>query len=139
MADTSFHGTTVALNGRGCFIFGPAGSGKSTLALVLMAHGAELVADDQTILTQRAGQLIATAPVAIRGSIEAHGIGILSAHSLPEAPLVLAVDMGQCETLRLPPERRWACQNIDLPLVLAGGSAQVWAGILQYLKGGRQA
>lgn len=139
MTERIFHGTAVALNGRGCFVFGPAGAGKSTLALILMAHGAELIADDQTRITPRAGHLIATAPDPIRGYIEARGIGILGARTIPEATLALAVDLGQQETMRLPPQRHWSCGNIDLPLVVAGGSAQAWAGILQYLKGGRQA
>lgn len=139
MVDQVFHGTTVALNGRGCFIFGPAGAGKSTLALMLMAHGATLIADDQTLIELRAGQLIATAPEAIRGQIEARGIGILGVQTEGQAALVLAVDLGQPEPLRLPDQRVWTCKNISLPLVLAGGSAQAWAGILQYLKGGRRA
>ena len=133
------HGTTVALNGRGCFIFGPSGSGKSVLALTLMAHGALLVADDQTVIVARNGALIASAPAAIRGQIEARGIGILHAPIAESVMLELAVDLGTKEALRLPPERSWTQENIALPLVLAGGSAQAWAGILQYLKGGRAA
>jgi HPr kinase/phosphorylase len=134
-----FHASTVALNGRGCFIFGPSGAGKSTLALRLMAHGAVLVADDQTRVIARAGGLYASAPDARHGKIEARGIGLLRAQALLEARLALAVDLGQAEPERLPPARTWCAENIALPLVLAGGSAQAWLGILQYLKDGRVA
>jgi len=134
-----FHASTVALNGRGCFIFGPSGAGKSALALRLMAHGAELVADDQTKLIARGGGLYASAPEALYGRIEARGIGILRARALAEAQLMMAVDLGQPEPARLPPKRLWYAFDIALPLVLAGGSAQAWLGILQYLKDGRVA
>ena len=61
------------------------------------------------------------------------------AQALLEARLALAVDLGQAEPERLPPARTWCAENIALPLVLAGGSAQAWLGILQYLKDGRVA
>ena len=51
------HATTVALAGQGVLILGPSGSGKSGLALQLMAMGAELVADDRTIVTARGSTL----------------------------------------------------------------------------------
>ena len=134
-----FHASAVALDGRGCVIFGPSGAGKSTLALRLMAHGAVLVADDQTRISARDGRLYASAPEALFGQIEARGIGLLQAQALAEARLALAVDLGQPEPERLPPARQWQMGNFALPLVLAGGSAQAWLGILQLLKGGRVA
>ncbi|WP_376875341.1 HPr kinase/phosphorylase [Albirhodobacter sp. R86504] len=133
----TIHASTVALNGRGCLILGPSGTGKSTLALQLMAHGAVLVADDQTTLVARDGALIASAPPVLQGKIEARGIGLLRAQFLSEAPLHLAVDLGRPEPDRYPSAHLWSAENIALPLVLAGGSAQAWLGILQYLKEGR--
>src|SRR3546814_10156556 len=44
------HATTVALDGTGVLLRGPAGSGKSDLALRLIDQGARLVADDRTAL-----------------------------------------------------------------------------------------
>ncbi|WP_331459605.1 HPr kinase/phosphorylase [Paracoccus liaowanqingii] len=69
------HATTVALEGRGLVILGPSGSGKSGLALELMAVGAVLVADDRTDLRLQQGRLIAQAPPALSGRIEARGWG----------------------------------------------------------------
>ena len=60
------HASCVAVKGRALLITGPSGTGKSALALQMMALGADLVADDQTLLQPRAGKLIATAPPAAR-------------------------------------------------------------------------
>jgi HPr kinase/phosphorylase len=50
------HASTVAF-GRdgGILILGPSGAGKSTLALRLIAAGAQLVADDRTIVMAARG------------------------------------------------------------------------------------
>ncbi len=132
------HGSAVALAGRGCLILGPSGAGKSRLALTLMAHGARLIADDQTRIVAQDSALIAEPPETIAGQIEARGIGILRADFAP-APLALVVDLSQPEPDRLPPQRIWRCLDRQLPLVFGGGDAQIWMGILQYLKGGRLA
>jgi serine kinase of HPr protein (carbohydrate metabolism regulator) len=73
------HASTVAF-GRdgGIVILGPSGAGKSTLALRLIATGAQLVADDRTIVLAHAGRLYARAPRRIAGRIEARGLGILA-------------------------------------------------------------
>ena len=45
------------------FLSGPSGAGKSSLALQLMAWGADLVADDRTLLRERSdGAIEALAP-----------------------------------------------------------------------------
>ena len=69
--------------GAALLILGASGRGKSALALGLMAAGATLVADDRTHLhARRRRQLVASAPAAIAGLIEARGIGILKAEAL---------------------------------------------------------
>ena len=120
-------------------ILGPSGSGKSALALQLMAMGCDLVSDDRTVVTARDGVLIASAPEAIRGRIEARGVGLLTAAAAPSATVVLAVDLRRDETERLPPWRTHRVLDIDLPLLHRVASPHFPAAILQYLKSGRAA
>lgn len=133
------HASCVALDGRGLLILGPSGSGKSALALALMAYGARLVADDRTILTALDDRLIATCPPALSGLIEARGVGILCAEPVESVPLVLAVDMGQTEAERLPPERHVTLAGRRITLVHSAPSPHFPAAVLQYLKAGRHA
>lgn len=131
------HATCVALDGRGVLLLGPSGVGKSGLALQLMAFGACLVADDQTEISLRDGHLWAAAPATLRGKIEARGIGILAAEHVRAAPLSLAVDLGQKEVDRLPPNYTITLFGVTLPCLHSYDSAHFPAGILQYLKAGR--
>lgn len=135
----NLHGSCVALSGRGVLILGPSGSGKSSLALQLMAHGCDLVSDDRTEIVLRDGMLDATAPEALRGRIEARGVGLLVAVPAPAARLVLAVDLAHLESERLPHPRHYPVLGIDLPLLHRVESAHFPAAILQYLKAGRAA
>ncbi len=133
----TIHATCVALNRQGVLILGPSGSGKSALALQLMALGCMLVSDDRTALTRQDGTLTARAPAALKGRIEARGIGILAADTIPVACIVLAVDLSQTETDRLPPERRMTIHGCSVALVHRVESAHFPAAILQYLRAGR--
>lgn len=133
------HATTVACEGRAVVILGPSGSGKSGLALQLMALGAALVADDQTILRRRENGLVASCPKAIRGRIEARGIGILSARAIDAADVHLAVDLGVAETERLPPLRHVEWLGVPIALVHGQQSPHFAAAILLHLSGGRLA
>jgi HPr kinase/phosphorylase len=117
---------------------GPSGSGKSALALQLMAFGAQLVADDQTEIMAQGDGLIASCPNALRGLIEARGLGILRADSIAQAKLVLVVDLSQRETDRMPPRRNVTLLGVPLELVLGSQSNHFPAAVLCYLKGGRQ-
>ncbi len=133
------HATCVAFAKRGVLILGPSGSGKSGLGLHLMALGARLVADDRTIVTAKVGTLIASSPPAIRGLIEARGVGLIHAETETSAPIALVVDLGQAETDRLPPFRRITLCGIDLALVLGQQSPHFPSSLLAYMNGGRQA
>ena len=104
-----------------------------------MALGARLVADDRVDLHVLDGALIASAPEAIAGRIEARGIGILAAEPLEAARIALAVDLSQDEAERLPPARKIDIAGVAVPLVLRVRSGHAAAGILQYLKAGRAA
>lgn len=133
------HATTVACEGRAVVILGPSGSGKSGLGLQLMALGATLVADDQTILQRRETGLVASCPKAIRGRIEARGVGILAAEAIDGAEIFLAVDLGVAETERLPPLRHVEWLGVPIALVHGQQSPHFAAAILIYLSGGRVA
>ena len=131
------HATCVAVDGRGVLLLGPSGAGKSGLALQLMAFSARLVSDDQTQISLRDGHLWAAAPSALRGKIEARGIGILAADHLRIVPLSLAVDLGRTEAERLPAQHTITYFGVTLPCLHRSDSAHFPASILQYLKAGR--
>lgn len=132
------HATAVALNAdRGVLITGPSGSGKSVLALRLMAFGAHLVSDDQVMLSVQNDKLIASAPVTIRGKIEARGVGILHARPLDAAQIVLAVDLDRSQAQRLPDHVKCDLCGVAVPLVYGRGNGHLDVSVLQWLKEGR--
>lgn len=136
---TTLHASCVALNGKGLLILGPSGSGKSALALQLMALGAVLVADDYTELARGDAALIARCPTALRGLIEARGVGILRADTVESIPVALVVDLGRRETERLPPKRQIILLGQSLDLVLRQQDSHFPFAVLQMLRTGRQA
>ncbi|WP_276718301.1 HPr kinase/phosphorylase [Pseudooceanicola nitratireducens] len=138
-ATLTLHASTIAWDGRALLIEGPSGAGKSGLALALMAYGAQLVADDRTILTRDGDALIAQAPDTIRGRIEARGMGILKADPAGPTPVAAIVTMSDVETDRLPPRRSRNLLGIPLPLLHYVESPYFAASLLQYMKGGRDA
>lgn len=134
------HASCVALSGRGLLIMGPSGSGKSGLALQLMALGAALVADDRTEVSVGAdGALWAAPPPGLPQLIEARFVGLLRVPALsPPVPLALAADLGQTETLRLPPDRWHSLLGQSLPLVFHSAGAHFPSALLHYLTHGRE-
>lgn len=133
------HASCVAVDGRGVLILGPSGAGKSALALALMALGAQLVADDRTIVTPVADGLVASCPETLLGLIEARGLGILRADPAGPVPLVLAVDLSTAEASRLPPFRSVTFAGRSITLVQSQQNPHFPASLLQYVKGGRHA
>lgn len=133
------HATTVAIGGRGLILTGPSGSGKSTVALQLIAVGAILVADDRTDLSLRAGRLVASAPVALRGQVEARGIGILAAEVSPPVAVALVCDLGREEEDRLPHPRVQEWLGVRVSLVLGPYRPHLYAALRQLLLGQRLA
>lgn len=132
------HGTSVVFDGHGVLLIGAAGTGKSALALQLMAYGADLVADDRTVLTQTGDKIMASAPAAIRGLIEARGVGLLRARTGAPCPINLVVDLDQIEAARLPVHREIAVLGQLVTLLHKVDSPHFSAAILQYLKAGRR-
>ena len=133
------HASCVALGDRGLLILGPSGSGKSALALRLMALGAALVADDQTLLTREGDALIARCPPQLSGLIEARFVGLLRTTPLERAEIALVVDLSQHEAARLPPRRSVMLCGVTLDLVLPTQSDHFPAALICYLVGGRAA
>ncbi|PCJ10132.1 MAG: serine kinase [Rhodobacteraceae bacterium] len=132
------HASCITLEGRGLLIRGASGSGKSALALALMAWGAVLVADDRVLVTLEQGDLIARAPAATGGLIEARGLGILQADRCPQAVICAVVDMDRPETERLPPIRTVEILGQRVTLLHRFDTAYLAPALLQYLKRGRR-
>ncbi len=114
MKTQTVHATCVALDGTsgrcGILLRGPSGAGKSDLALRLIDEGARLVADDRCELSlDESGQgvaprVIARAPAALAGRIEARGLGIVEAPRVAEAQVVLIVDLVRGDAVERLPE-----------------------------------
>ena len=136
----TLHATCVAVDGRGLLILGPSGAGKSALALGLLSRGAALVSDDLTRLDVEGGTLQASCPNPdLQGLIEARGVGILRAASVPQAGIALVVDLGQTETDRLPPRRTVTILGIPVSLVLQVQNDHFPDALMLYLRYGREA
>ncbi len=136
MATLLQHGSCVAYRGKALLIIGASGSGKSGLALQLMAYGAQLVADDQVLLERVQDTLIASAPAAIQGLIEARGVGILKGQPCARATVCAIVNMDVVESERLPPKRFMDVLSLDIPLFHKVQSPVFAPALLQYLKDG---
>lgn len=139
---TVIHASCVAVEpDAGLLIVGAAGSGKSSLALMMMALGALLISDDQTqlIAPQTGNELIATAPKAIQNMIEARGVGILKADTLPQCVIRAVVDLNKVEQERLPPPRFRRLLGLDIPEYHRSDGPYFAAALIQLLKKGRSA
>ena len=123
-AELRLHGSCVAFRRddgalAAVLIRAPSGGGKSAFALRLIALGARLVADDQTLLRREgSGDLLAGPPAALQGMIEARGLGLLLLPALQAAPLRWIVDlrMGGAEG-RLPPPVHETFLGVRVPVV----------------------
>ena len=138
-APISLHASCVSVKGRGVLILGPSGSGKSGLALQLMALGADLVSDDQTLISAEDGKLVARAPAAISGLIEARFLGILKVPAVPQTEIALVLDLSCEETDRLPPERKITLAGITCALAYSNPTAHLSASLMCLLTHGRHA
>lgn len=112
------HATAIAINGYAVLLRGHPGAGKSDLALRLIDAGANLVTDDQSVLTRRGDALVVRPPATISGLIEVRGIGIMRIEALAEAPVALIADLVPPDKVeRLPARRREEILGVSLPLV----------------------
>lgn len=132
----TIHASAVCLAGRGLLILGPAGAGKTRLALELIAHGAELIADDRVVVTpDPTGQPILRPPPAIAGLVEIRGAGILRHPYCSAAPLWLAIDLGATPAERMARVQHRRMAGAEIPC-LAGGAPLHAAAILAMLRTG---
>jgi HPr kinase/phosphorylase len=112
------HATTVAVGGAGLLIRGPSGSGKSGLALQMLALGADLVSDDRTIIRRPdEGAPCASAPDAIKGLIEARGLGLIPVQCVGPTRLAGVLEISIIEEARMPPVRTAEVLGFTLPLL----------------------
>ncbi|KAJ04609.1 HPr kinase/phosphorylase [Sulfitobacter mediterraneus] len=130
----TLHATSVSVEGHAVLILGASGTGKSALALQLIALGAELVADDRTIITRNSKTLRASVPEAIAGQIEARGVGILGVPHAASSQVVLAVDMGRQSAKRLPEPETIDVLGIALPCLCRVDGPHFAAAILLSLR-----
>ena len=133
----TLHASCVAFGYRGVVIIGKSGSGKSSLALELIGLGGALIADDRTVITPSTEKLIATCPPTIRGKIEARGIGILIADTLPNCHVHLVVDMDQTEPERIPPPRTITLSGIEVETLFGKDTLNLAIATKLILNGGR--
>jgi len=124
MRATPHHATCVAVGDHGVLITGAAGRGKSTLALQLMAFGAQLVADDQVLLSCENDTLTARCPDILSGVIEARGVGVLNADPVASAPVRL-------------PRREVTLLGCNIPLLHGAETIHLAPAILQWMRAGR--
>lgn len=137
--ESLLHGSCVSDGGRAVLIIGASGRGKSSLALQLMAYGAKLVSDDQTLLRRKGEHVMVSAPDTTCGLIEARAIGILRADPEQNIPLHLVVDLDQTEHQRLPHPRQVQVLGKTLPLLFGVDAPHFAAAVLQFLRHGRHA
>jgi len=135
----TLHASAVAIGTQAVLVLGPSGSGKSTLALDLMSRGGVLVSDDRTLISLRDGGLIATPPEAIRGRIEARGVGLLMAEVKSPVLVSLVVDLGAPEPERLPPRRKITLLDVEVDLIYGKGNTCLAGAVHAWLIGGRVA
>ena len=97
IAGTLVHGTAIVAGTTGYIFVGPSGAGKTRLAIACLDdarrenHFAALVADDQVLVTQIRGHLIARCPSTIKGKAEIRGAAIVDVQTVAAAKLVFAV------------------------------------------------
>jgi HPr kinase/phosphorylase len=129
------HATAVAFGAdAGILILGRSGAGKSSLALQLISTGAQLVADDRTLLIARDGRLFARAPRPIEGLVEARGVGLLRLPALRIARLRLAVDL-DAPPARMPRVETRDLEGVTLPLLPGAPTDILVAALRHYMSG----
>lgn len=137
MTDTSdiLHATTIAVAGKGVLIRGQSGTGKSALALALLARGADLIADDRTQIDRVGDALIARAPDAIAGLIEARYVGLINVPAVGPTPLALVIDMDRIEQDRLPHVHSQTVLGVPLPCLHKAETPHFHDAVLLYMRG----
>ncbi len=82
-------------------LLGEAGAGKSDVALRLIAMGARLLSDDQTLLFAEGDRLFAEGVLSLHGRMEIRGVGIVALKAAGPPPFP-AAHLSQAWFRRLP-------------------------------------
>ena len=105
------HGTAIVIGSTGLLFVGPSGAGKSSVALHCIHEArtrglfAALVSDDQVLVCEEDGRLVARAPESIAGLAEVRGAGIVKVETVEQAVLNRAIrPVTPPFAERLPPE-----------------------------------
>lgn len=136
-ASQRLHGSAVELARQGILILGPSGAGKSSLARDLIVLGANLIADDQTVLTCDGSKVQMSRPPSLPAGLELRGIGIVGCPMVETAPLVLVVDLSRMEPDRIPPKREYALLGLKFPLIYGAGLDGLAQSLYLYMNHGR--
>lgn len=121
----NLHASAVAIGDAAVLILGRSGAGKSGLALRMIGLGATLVSDDRTDLVRAGDRLIASAPDALRGLVEARGVGLLRLPHREAAEVRLAVDLDAPPVARMPPPRTIAFLGVGLELISGANAPNI--------------
>lgn len=119
MTDTSriTHAGCALIGASACVFLGPSGSGKSDLLLRLIDAGAQLVSDDQVLLTHKDGQIFARAPDKIAGLIEVRGLGVITMPNVVDARVSHVFQLSERAAIeRMPDAHFYDCLSVQLPL-----------------------
>ena len=135
------HGSCVELRGRGALVIGKPGAGKSSLAIELISLGASLVGDDQVVLSEGDGIVVARALSRTSGpkpgAIEARQIGILEAPVCERVALMVVIDLDRPESSRLPRGRTISFGKTPVPLLHGQGVNGLGPAVALILRSGR--
>ena len=131
------HGSAVARGGRGLLILGASGSGKSALALEIIARGGKLVSDDAVVLQTCDSGILLKRPDAIKGMIEARGIGLISVASIEHAGLAIVVNMDKNAETRLPKPKTVEILGKAVPEIAGKNAPSLGAALWILLGEGR--
>ncbi|SKA03270.1 HPr kinase/phosphorylase [Consotaella salsifontis] len=148
---SNIHASCVSVAGKGVVIRGAARSGKSSLAFLLLRRAealgirAALVCDDQALIEREGDDVVARAPVSIKGLIEISGVGLVRLPTFDEAPIRLIVDLVPRERIERLPEEREAdvlgarIRRVFLPEREAAFAAEVVLALISGNGGWRDA
>ncbi len=116
------HGTAIVIGETGLLFVGPSGAGKSAVALHCIMEArwrglfSALVSDDQVLVTEADGELVARAPASIAGLLEVRGAGIVRMATVETAVLhraIRPIEPSACRRREKPPKScpRAACRS----------------------------
>ncbi|EPE95553.1 HPr kinase/phosphorylase [Rhizobium grahamii] len=123
---SNIHATAIVVGKTGLLFMGPSGWGKSMLAFTCINEAqrlgisSALVADDQALLSEVDGSVIAACPASIAGLLELRGTGLVRLPHIASAAMHYAIlPASPTGEKRLPPEgeRTTIAGSIELPVI----------------------